>query len=129
MSFTTVAARDLVQSYARNLADQVDPNNKPLAGLRMEIPERLLGDFKGLEQYGHAMHTKHGKEFKRHIKMDDSLKQLYMDVYLPRPKAWARVDMSLVKKDNANRLAKKASITEEKMLMTCDSGVEQEQSK
>ena len=51
VSYTNVAARDLVQSYARNLGEWVGEGNKPLAGLRMEIPERLLGDFKALELY------------------------------------------------------------------------------
>ena len=106
VSFASVRARDLVQSYARNLEQWTDDKGKPTAGLRMEIPDRLLGDHKALEQYGHAMKLKHKDGFRRHIKMDDSGLCLYMDVYLPKQKQWVRVDMDLVKEDNAGRAAK-----------------------
>ena len=104
VAFNSVEARDLVQSYARNLADWVDPDNKkPTAGLRMEVPERLIGDFKALEQYGHAMKEKHGRGFKRHIKIDDSALCLYLDVFLPKKEKWIRVDMDHVREDNKKR--------------------------
>ena len=83
VAFTSVAARDLVQSHARNLAEYVGTGGMPLAGIRMEVPERLMSDFKALERYGHAMCEKHGNELKRNIKMDDSAMCLYLDIYLP----------------------------------------------
>ena len=37
VGFTSVDARDLVQSYARNLGEWVDKDGRPEAGIRMEI--------------------------------------------------------------------------------------------
>ena len=122
VSFSTVDARDLVHSYARNLGDWVGEDGKPLAGLRLEIPERLISDFKSCEQYGHAMKKKHGVGFKRHTKMDDSRLCIYMDMYLPAQKAWVRVDMDVVTKDNTNRLANSAKLTDADLLSTVDDG-------
>ena len=112
VSFTTVEARDLVYSYARNLGEWVGDDGKPLAGMRLEIPERLLGDFKACEQYGHAMKSKHGIGFKRHTKLDDSRLCLYVDIYLPKPKVWARVDIDVVRKDNDGRAPNGHKLTE-----------------
>ena len=116
--FESVHVRDLVQSYARNLAEWTGTNGKPMAGLRLEIPEKLLGDFKSLEQYGHAMREKHGVGFKRHIKLDDSVMGLYMDVYPPQAKQWIRVDMDLVREDNLGRRAKIGLSQKKELLYT-----------
>ena len=126
VSFTSVRARDLVQSYARNLGEWTDAEGKPTAGIRMEVPERLLGDYKALEQYGHAMKNKHKIGFKRHIKIDDSGLCLYMDIYVPKAKEWIRVDMELVQEDNKKRTAKSAGKVDRKMLSTVDSAEEEE---
>ena len=127
VSFTTVAARDLVQSYARNLAEWTDEDNKPLAGIRMEIPERLIGDFKALEQYGHAMKAKHKAGFRRHVKIDDSLKCLYIDVFIPKTKQWVRVDIEAVREDNKERVSRKTKKTAKKYLSTYGSESEAEE--
>ena len=55
VGFTTIEARDLVHSYASNLGEWVGEDGKPLAGMRLEVPEKLLGDFKATEQYGHCL--------------------------------------------------------------------------
>ena len=87
----------------------------------MEIPERLLGDFKTLERYGHAMKKKHKSNFKRHIKMDDSGLCLYMDAYIPKAGDWVRIDMDIAKADNAKRQKKISQLTEKKLLCTAES--------
>ena len=123
-----MAARDLVQSYARNLGEWVDKENKPLAGLRMEIPERLMGDFKTLEMYGHNMKQKHGKQFKRHIKTDDTTLGLYMDAYIPKLKKWTRLDIDTAKEDNNGRREKERKLSDKGLFSTCgDDGSEDEQ--
>ena len=119
----------MVQSYAHNLGDWVSRDGKPEAGLRMEIPDRMRGDFKQLEQYGHAMREKHGEGLKRHIKMDDAGMFLYIDLYIPKMKQWTRVDMALVKKDNTKRAAKKAVKIDANLLMTADTDGEEEKEK
>ena len=55
VQFASVDARDLVYSHAKNLAEWIDKDRRPLAGIRMEIPERLLGEHKTLEMYGHNL--------------------------------------------------------------------------
>ena len=127
VSFTSVRARDLVQSYARNLGQWTDDKGKPTAGIRMEIPDKLIGDHKALEQYGHAMKEKHKEGFKRHIKIDDARQCLYMDVYIPKQKQWARVDMDLVREDNNSRAAKKARTMDKRTLTTAGSSEEEEE--
>ena len=129
VQFTTVEARDTVQSYTRNLAEFVDKDGRPLAGIRMEVPERLMGEFKALEQYGHNMKTKHKKNFKRHIKIDDSLLCLYIDVFIPKTNQWIRVDMDNVREDNKARLDKKNKGTDKKHLQTCNSDDESDPGK
>ena len=48
--FVDVETRDRVCSYARNLAPYVDGNNKPTAGVRMDVPAHLGGVHKTLRQ-------------------------------------------------------------------------------
>ena len=117
--FATVEARDLVQSYARNLGEWIDPNGQPLAGMRMQIPERLLGDQKTFEQYGHNMWKKHGKQFKRHIKLDDSSLTLYMDAFIPKIKKWIRIEIDVAREDNSKRKARMETVTDKNLLSTC----------
>ena len=64
-----------------------------------------MGDFKSFERYGHALKTKHGKELKRHIKFDDTLMVLFMDVKI-NDDPWVRVDLELAKLDNAEHSKK-----------------------
>ena len=116
VSFTSIDARDLVHSYARNLAEWVGEDGKPLAGIRLDIPERLLGDFKSCEQYGHAMKTKHGDGFKRHTKMDDTNQSIYIDMYIPKSQTWVRVDMDMVRRDNKDRQSRKPKVSEEDLM-------------
>ena len=94
-----------------------------MAGIRLEVPERLMGDFKACEQYGHAMKLKHGKGFKRHTKLDDANMCLYLDMYLPKSEIWARVDMDIVRKDNRGRLQRRQKVNPEDLQTT---GEEQE---
>ena len=126
VSFTSTAARDLVQSHARNLAEYVGEDGKPLAGIRMEVPERLMADFKALEQYGHAMREKHGKLFKRHIKLDDATLGIYLDVFIPRTKSWVRVDVGLARADNLKRQSVRSRGTDRDLLTTDDNEEQQE---
>ena len=96
----------------------MDKDRKPLAGIRMEIPERLRGDHKALEVYGHHMKTKHGDGFKRHTKLDDEKMCLYMDAYIPRMKSWVRIDVDQAKSDNEKRRKKQVKIMDSNALST-----------
>ena len=102
-------------SHAKNLAEWTGKEgDKPLAGIRLELPDRLLADFKSLEQYGHALRAKHKAGLKRHIKMDDARLCLYMDVFVPRIKEWTRVDVEMARSDNAARIKRSSKLDEKK---------------
>ena len=64
------------------------------------------------------MKEKIGKGFKRHTKLDDALLCLYLDLYLPGPSKWVRVDVELAKTDNIKRQAKQAKKTDLALLST-----------
>ena len=78
--------------------------------MKLEIPEKLIGDFKTFEQYGHSMREKHGSEFKRHTKLDDTRLCLYMDLYLPKAKEWVRVEADHAREDNGTRMKRRAKV-------------------
>ena len=120
VSFASTDARDLVQSYARNLSECITDTGKPTAGVRMEIPERLMADFKALEQYGHALKSKHKNGFKRHIKLDDSNLSLYLDVFLPSQNKWIRVGVDHAREDNKKRMTRTMTKSDMDLLSTSD---------
>ena len=89
--FIDAETRDFVTGFARNLANAVDTNGNPTAGLRMDIPIQLMSVFKLLETHGRKMRDRYGKEFKRHIRYDDSARSLYLNVKLPQEENWTRI--------------------------------------
>ena len=84
--FATSRERDLVQSYASNLA-KMDGK----AGLRMDIPEHLRGLFKIFEAHGAGLRQRY-PGLKRAIKYDDATQSLCMDVRMPERDRWHRVN-------------------------------------
>ena len=99
VSFASVQDRDMIWSHAHNLANQVNDEGKPLAGVRLEIPDALNGVFRDLQWYGHHLRGTHGPGLKRQIKFDDTDKTLYMDVKLPDADEWLYVDHQLAKEN------------------------------
>ena len=83
--------RDSVSGYARNLAECRDKNNKPTAGIRIEVPVHLRGAFKLLESHGRLLRERYGEELKRHIKFDDYEESFYLSVKLPDEESWRRI--------------------------------------
>ena len=75
--FSSARERDLVQSYAANLA-----NHDGRAGIRMELPEHLRGLFKLFEAHGAELRKRY-PGLKRAIKYDDASQSLCMDVKMP----------------------------------------------
>ena len=86
--FATSRERDLVQSYASNLA-KMDGR----AGLRMEVPEHMRGLFKIFEAHGASLRQKY-PGLKRAIKYDDATQSLCMDVRMPERERWHRINES-----------------------------------
>ena len=65
-----VETRDLVSSFARNLATQ-DASAAQRANIRMEIPMFLMDTFRVLDRHGHLLKEKYGSELRRHVRYDD----------------------------------------------------------
>ena len=89
--FKTVGDRDTVYRNAPKLADCVNQNNEPSAGLMLEIPEHLLGVFKVLQRHGHQLRSRFGEHFKRHVRMSDEDLSLKLDVRFPKEDEWQTI--------------------------------------
>ena len=92
--FGTSQQRDVVQSYASNLAE-VQGN----AGIRLEVPDYLRGLFRQFESHAANLRTKFGP-FKRAVRFDDVDRSLYMDVKLDSTD-WHRLTAKDIRKVHA----------------------------
>ena len=91
--FRDVATRDMVFSYAPNLANYRTRSNPP--GIRLDFPDFLRGTFSTLERYGILMKSELGGNFRRSIKFDDSAMSLRIDVCFPGDKKWTRIPLEI----------------------------------
>ena len=89
--FVNLESRDFIMGFARNLAEAVDREGNPLARLRMDIPVHLMSVFRLLENHGLKMKKKYGRDFKRHIRYDDSDQSPYLNVRIPGETTWTRI--------------------------------------
>ena len=115
ITFKNAATRDFVMGHAYNLAQHVDENNKPTAGIRMEIPHHLLSQFHDLQNYARDLHTKHGTGFKRNIKFEDREENLFMYVKLPNSEEWLFVDHAIALEERRTRLLRSTAATRQKL--------------
>ena len=67
VDFIDLESRDTVTSYARNLATHKDVQGDPNAGLSLDVPSQLMGDFKLLKAHSRKLRARYGPEFKCHI--------------------------------------------------------------
>ena len=80
--FETRGTRDLVKSFAKNLA------NNPDAGLKIHVPAHLERNFKTLHSLGY--HLRQSDEtIRRAIKFDDEFEDLAMDIRVDG--VWSRI--------------------------------------
>ena len=100
-------SRDRVSAHAKNLSEYVESiTGKPNAGLKIDYPDHLAAVFRLLETYGRELRNTHGPGLKRHIKFDDELETLYMDVKLPTLEEWLKITPQLAK-ENRKQMAGK----------------------
>ena len=91
--------RDLVMSSSPRLADSVDPDGRPTAGIRLEIPTELDDTFRLLSRFGARLRARHGEGTKRHIKFDDYHGSLFANIKLPGDANWTRVTPGEARED------------------------------
>ena len=99
--FKDVETRDMIYSYAPNLATKRDR-----AGMRLEVPSHLLGQFKTLERYGRILKARH-PQLRWHIKYDDPELSMFLNVKLSEEDKWGKVDFitareEIRKEDSSN---------------------------
>ena len=87
--FSDASVRDIVQSYAVNLARHAGK-----AGIRLEIPPELTGTFRLFEQHAGHLRQRFPEGFKRSIKFDDITRDLIMDIKIPTANKWHRFSRS-----------------------------------
>ena len=121
--FSSVAIRDMVASFSRNLGNYVDSSNKPTAGLRLEIPDALGGVHRDLKRYGGELRKIHGEGLKRNIKFDDTALTFFMDVRLPLAENddWMRVDWHMAKDYINQNLRQTAATTRRRLASSVSS--------
>ena len=107
VTFACPRVREMVVSSSPNLSNLMD-KGVPTAGLRLEIPDELMGQFCLLSRFGTRLRARHGVGTKRHVKFDDLDGSLYMNIKLPGDDSWskittetARIDMEKTAKDES----------------------------
>lgn len=99
--FKDVHTRDLVFSYAPNLAKYRNSPNPP--GIRLDYPDHLRGAFQTLEKYGVLMKSELGGEMKRSIKFDDQTESMRIDVCFPGDATWTRIPLDIAREEVRKR--------------------------
>ena len=97
--FKNSRIRDMVMFNSVNLATCVDPDGRPTAGTRLELPDELKDTFRHLSRFGTRLRARHGAGTKRHIKFDDFTGSLYANVKLPGDTGWTRVTPGMAASD------------------------------
>ena len=101
VTFVDVSTRDMIFSYAPNLAKH---RNQPCPpGIRIEYPDSLRGEFQILEKYGAMMRGELGASFKRSIKFDDGTNGLRIDVCFPGDTTWTKIPTEVAREEIQKR--------------------------
>ena len=109
VTFFCPRKRDIVVSSSSNLSNLME-NGVPTAGLRLEIPEELMGQFRLLSRFGTRLRARHGAGTKRHVKFDDMDGSLFMNIKLPGDESWSRITVETSRID-LDRTARDESAT------------------
>ena len=99
ITFFDKKKRDLVLTHSPSLASKVDSDNRPTAGIRLEIPPELNDTFRLLTRFGARLRARHGAGTQRHIKFDDFNASLFVNVKLPGDTDWTRVTAAMARED------------------------------
>ena len=98
VTFAEIESRDAIKGYANGLAE-----SKGQAGLRLDIPEYLKGNFRILEEHANGIRSLYGENVKRNIKFDDINQDLMLDIKLPTSSTWHNITMAVAQEAKAIR--------------------------
>ena len=115
VTFFDKQQRDLVVSNSPSLANKIDRDGRPTAGIRMEVPPELEDTFRLLHRFGARLRARHGAGTKRHIKFDDFEGSLYTNIKLPGDSAWTKVTPAMAREDLGASLREENSNTQKRL--------------
>ena len=98
VTFKEMHTRDQVMGAAAMLSTYMDANGRATAELRMQVPLCLQSHFRILFKFGQSLRMRHGQGTRRHIKFDDALRGLYLNVKLPGDEHWSRVSVEVARR-------------------------------
>ena len=98
VQFKDAEKRDAVMGAASKLATCVTEDGKPTAGIRIQVPPKLLPVFRTLFRYGQNIRSRHGPGTRRHVKFDDALQTLYLNAKLPGDERWSQVSFEMARR-------------------------------
>ena len=81
--FKFAETRDSVIGASSKLSNMIDTNNKPTAGIRIEVPRGLRPTFNILRRYGHQLKMRHGTRTRHYVKFDNAMMTIFLNVRLP----------------------------------------------
>ena len=109
VTFREVATRDMVFSYATNLANYRQSSDPP--GIRLDYPDHLRRTFSTLEWYGILLKSELGGTFKRSIKFEDSTKSMRIDVLFPGDERWTQIPLEIASEEVEKRKRSETAAT------------------
>ena len=101
--FRDVEFRDAVMGSSNRLAEMIDDQGRPTAGIRIEVTPTLRPALKTLERFGQQLRSRHGQGTKRHFKFDDLERSLYLNIKLPGDLNWTRVTLDVARRGLVSR--------------------------
>ena len=107
--------RDQVVSSSPYLANRIDKEGKPTAGIRLEVPPELDDTFRLLHRFGSRLCARHGIGTKRHIKFDDFNGSLFTNIKLPGDSSWTRVTPAMTREDLGASLREENAHTQKRL--------------
>lgn len=99
VTFFDKKKRDMVMVNSPNLADCIDPEREPTAGIRLEIPDEPHDTFRLVSRFDTRLRARHGKGTKHHIKFDDFAGSHFANIKLPGDNTWTRVTPDMARAD------------------------------
>ena len=98
VTFKEAHVRDQVMGASAALGTYMDANGRATAGICMQVPPALQAHFRILFKFGQSLRLRHGQGTRRHIKFDDALWGLYLNVKLPGDERWSRVSVEVARR-------------------------------